>query len=59
MHLQDYQFRTNWLGRCILQRRVQYQDGTIGWIDAKSEDLRDYYQELLQLDPKPQQLPLL
>lgn len=62
MNLPDYQFRTNWLGQCILQRRALYTNGSIGWIDCTAQDLRDYYQELIQLQPlqppPSQQIPL-
>lgn len=48
-NMNDYQFRTNFIGQLILQRRVVWTNGTTGWQDAKAEDLRDYYAELFQL----------
>jgi hypothetical protein len=47
--MNTYQFRTNFLGQVILQRRVRYTTGDIGWQDATASDLRDYYAELYRL----------
>lgn len=47
--MDDYQFRTNWLGQVILQRRVVYLNATTGWQDATAQDLKDYYAELYEL----------
>lgn len=47
--MNTYQFRTNFLGQVILQRRVRYTSGDIGWQDATASDLRDYYAELYRL----------
>ena len=44
-----WRFRTNWLGRQILQRFERWTaDGhEYGqWVDAKAEDMHLYYQQL-------------
>ena len=48
-----YQFRINWRGKLILQRlytwRGPYGDSECEWRDADAGDLRDYYQQLCNL----------
>lgn len=43
-----YQFRTNWLGQLVLQRlhklHTRYGDREYEWRDARTQDLRAYYQ---------------
>lgn len=50
--MSDYRFRTNWRGKLILQRRYYYRnswgDRCHYWCDAKTEDLRDYYEKHTQ-----------
>lgn len=51
--MKRYQFRTNWRGKQILQRlytwRGPYGDPECEWQDAKTSDLRDYYEQLHHL----------
>lgn len=53
----NYQFRTNWRGKLILQRLVKYRDQFGGpdyqWEDATVTDLKDYYAELCKLQNAP------
>ena len=49
--MKNYQFRTNWLGHIVLQRRVivsigSFGDPEHGYVDATTQDLRDYYAQL-------------
>jgi hypothetical protein len=53
--MNTYQFRTNLLGQLVLQRRVRYTTGSIGWEDAKAPDLADYYAELYVLRTQAKQ----
>ena len=39
----------------MLQRRVRYTTGSIGWEDAKAPDLADYYAELYVLRTQAKQ----
>ena len=49
----NYQFRTNWRGKLVLQRldwdRDRWGDKYNYWRDATSEDLKDYYEQLCTL----------
>jgi hypothetical protein len=51
--MNNYQFRTNWRGRLILQRRDTYRfvwgDPYYRWRDATVEDLKDYYEQLCKI----------
>lgn len=46
----NYQFRTNWRGKLILQRQLfardLWGDRYYYWCDAATQDLQDYYQQL-------------
>lgn len=48
-NMNNYQFRTNWLGQLVLQRlhttRDRWGDRCYEWLDATATDLK-YYQEL-------------
>ncbi len=49
--MKNYQFRTNWLGHLVLQRRVVVNIGSFGdreyyWCDADTTDLQHYYATL-------------
>ena len=52
--MKRYQFRTNWRGQLILQRRYSQPSGYFGdreyvWYDADTSDLKDYYEQLHNL----------
>ena len=54
--MKNYQFRTNWLGQLVLQRRVvvnvgSFGDREYGWCDANTTDLQHYYVQLYQHQP--------
>lgn len=55
--MNNYQFRTNWLGQLILQRHVYtqrwYGDKYYAWQDATAQDLKDYYEQLYTLQKPP------
>lgn len=55
--MKNYQFRTNWRGKLILQRLVKYRDQFGGpdfeWEDATTQDLKDYYAELCKIQNTP------
>ena len=48
--MKNYQFRTNWRGKLVLQcqdyRRDQWGDKYYYWRDATATDLKDYYEQL-------------
>ena len=48
--MKQWQFRTNWRGKLILQRqfqsRDQWGDKYYYWSDADTTDLKDYYNEI-------------
>lgn len=48
--MNNYQFRTNWRGKLILQRlkytRDNWGDKYYYWQDASTQDLKDYYEAL-------------
>ena len=48
--MKNYQFRTNWRGKLVLQcqdyRRDQWGDKCYCWRDATTQDLKDYYEQL-------------
>ena len=49
----NYQFRVNWRGRLVLQRlhscRGQFGDREYHWSDATVQDLKNYYEQLCQI----------
>lgn len=51
--MNNYQFRINWLGHLVLQRKFMYNrfygDKYFVWHDASVEDLKDYYEQLYHL----------
>ncbi len=51
--MKNYQFRTNWRGKLILQRqlytRSSWGDKYYYWRDATTQDLKDYYEQLCPL----------
>lgn len=51
--MKHWQFRTNWRGQLILQRRVSYRTGygdrEYRWRDANTQDLKDYYEQLCKV----------
>lgn len=51
--MKNYQFRTNWRGKLILQRLIKYRDQFGGpdfqWRDATTQDLKDYYEQFCNL----------
>lgn len=53
----NYRFRSNWRGKLILQRLYTYRDqyGSPDrlWEDADAGDLRDYYEQLHNLQKPP------
>lgn len=55
--MKNYQFRTNWRGKLILQRqdygRDRWGDKGYYWRDADAGDLKDYYAELCKLQATP------
>ncbi len=55
--MKNYQFRTGWRGKLILQRqdynRDQWGDKYYYWRDATTTDLKDYYAELYKLQAAP------
>jgi hypothetical protein len=50
--MNNYQFRTNWRGKLILQRqwysRDKWGDKQYYWTDATVSDLKEYYQQLYE-----------
>lgn len=50
VNVKNYQFRTNWRGKLILQcqdyNRDQWGDKYYYWRDATTQDLKDYYAKL-------------
>jgi hypothetical protein len=50
--MNNYQFRTNWRGKLILQRqrsfRDKWGDKQYYWTDATISDLKDYYQQIYE-----------
>jgi hypothetical protein len=56
--MNNYQFRTNWRGKLILQRqrysRDKWGDKQYYWADATISDLKDYYQQLYEPKTLPQ-----
>lgn len=53
-NMKNYQFRTNWLGQLVLQRRTIVNTGYFGepeygYVSATTQDLKHYYQQLHQL----------
>jgi hypothetical protein len=55
--MNNYQFRTNWRGKLILQRlryrRDRWGDKYGCWQDATTQDLKDYYEQLCNLQKTP------
>ena len=53
--MKNYRFRNNWLGLIVLQRltsvRGRFGELEYSWRDATTQDLRDYYKTLCQLEP--------
>jgi hypothetical protein len=53
----NYQFRSNWHGKLILQRKIMcrrwYGDKYFDWRDATTTDLKDYYEQLYTLQKPP------
>lgn len=53
----EFQFRTNWRGQLLLQRlhtpRDRWGDPYYEWQDATTQDLKDYYAELHQVQAPP------
>ena len=51
--MNNYRFRSNWRGKLVLQRLYTYRDQWGGpdrlWKDATTQDLKNYYQELCQM----------
>ena len=51
--MNNYQFRTNWRGKLILQRRYtasdRWGDRYQFWRDATTTDLKDYYEQLYKV----------
>jgi hypothetical protein len=51
--MNNYQFRTNWRGKLILQRkfhaRDKWGDKYYYWQDANTTDLKHYYEQLCQI----------
>ena len=51
--MNNYQFRTNWRGKLILQRRYtardRWGDRYQFWRDATTTDLKDYYEQLCKV----------
>ncbi len=53
-NVKNYQFRTNWRGKLVLQYRDKYYSlRTHGyeyyWRDADTTDLKDYYEQLCKI----------
>lgn len=55
--MKNYQFRTNWRGKLILQRlntyRDQFGDREYLWEDATTQDLKTYYEQLCKIQNPP------
>jgi hypothetical protein len=55
--MNNYQFRTNWRGKLVLQRLIKYRDQfgdpKFQWEDATTQDLKDYYEQLCNLQKTP------
>jgi hypothetical protein len=51
--MDDWQFHTNWIGLIVLQRkhtyRDQFGDMVVEFENATTHDLKDYYQDLYNL----------
>jgi hypothetical protein len=49
----NYQFRTNWRGKLVLQRQQyildKWGDKQYYWTDATVSDLKEYYQQIYEL----------
>jgi hypothetical protein len=59
--MKNYQFRTNWRGKLVLQRQQyildKWGDKQYYWTDATVSDLKEYYQQIYE--PKTLPKPLL
>ncbi len=52
-NMKNYQFRTNWLGQLVLQRRIIVNIGYFGepkydYVNATTQDLKHYYRQLYE-----------
>lgn len=53
--MKNYQFRTNYFGQLVLQRKKaiaqsRFGDQEYAYVDAGAEDLKDYYNQVFILE---------